>query len=178
MNDSLYDFLIAVLPSFVMGSMIFIALKLYFNRVLTLFLKNESNRRTFELRKQQNNQFLQNKIQACERFAIYLERIHLRNLVTRITPTTSDTQTYAHTLQQIIDQEFDHNIAQQIYLQNNTYSAIKKAKEATKALIVQIAKNVQSANELQKNILVWTTEQEDTIPSILAMEVLKKELNY
>ncbi len=174
--DSLYDFLIAVLPSFVMGSMIFIALRLYFNRILGLFLQNESNRREFELRKQQNNQLLQTKTQACERFAIYLERIHPSNLLTRITPSTSNVQAYVHTLQQIIDQEFDHNIAQQIYLQDSTYSAIKKAKGATKALIVKMAEEVESANELQTTVLVWASEHEDTIPSVLAMEVLKREV--
>ncbi|APD07997.1 hypothetical protein UJ101_02498 [Flavobacteriaceae bacterium UJ101] len=173
--DNLHELLIAILPSFIMGAMLFIALKLYFNRVLGLFLNNEANRREFELRKQQSNQMVLNKTQACERFAIYLERINPVNLVTRIQPTTSDVQVYSSTLNQIIDQEFEHNIAQQIYLQDHTYTAIKKAKNATKAMILQIAQESQSIEELRKDLIIQSTEKEEEVPSIIAMKILKKE---
>ena len=168
--------LIAALPSFIMGGMIFIALKLYFNRVLELFLKNETNRREFELRKQQSDQFILNKTQACERFAIYLERINPSGLVTRIQPNSIDINLYASTLNKIIDQEFEHNIAQQIYLQNNTYSAIKKAKSATKAMILQVAKDSESIDQFRKDLVIQSTEKEEEVPSIIALSILKKEL--
>ena len=168
--------LIAALPSFIMGGMIFIALKLYFNRVLELFLKNETNRREFELRKQQSDQFILNKTQACERFAIYLERINPSGLVTRIQPNSIDINLYASTLNKIIDQEFEHNIAQQIYLQNNTYSAIKKAKSATKAMILQVAEDSESINQFRKDLVIQSTEKEEEVPSIIALSILKKEL--
>ncbi len=174
MND-VYEIIKLVLPSFVMGAMVFIALKLYFNRVLGLFLNNEANRRAFELRKQQSNHVILNRIQACERFAIYLERIQPVHLITRIQPTTTEASIYAHTLNQIIEQEFEHNIAQQIYLQDATFSAIKKAKNATKAIINQAAEQVNAAEELQK-ILLLPTENEDEIPSNIALEILKKEI--
>ncbi|MFV0237978.1 MAG: hypothetical protein ACK5HU_05545 [Flavobacteriales bacterium] len=173
--NRLHELLIAALPSFVMGAILFIALKLYFNRILSLFLNNEANRREFELRKQQNNQMILNKVQACERFAIYLERISPVSLATRIQPTASDILTYCNTLNQIIDQEFEHNIAQQIYLQDHTYTAIKKAKEATKAIILQIAQEAKSAEELQKDLVIQSSETEQEIPSTIAMKILKKE---
>lgn len=174
--ENLNELLIAILPSLIMGGMLFIALKLYFNRVLGLFLNNEANRREFELRKQQNQQTVLNKTQACERFAIYLERINPVHLVTRIQPTSSNIPTYSNTLNQIIDQEFEHNIAQQIYLSDTSYSAIKKAKNATKAMISQLAQESESVEDLRKNLIVQATEKEDEMPSVIAMKILKKEV--
>ncbi|MFV0530418.1 MAG: hypothetical protein ACK5MD_03170 [Flavobacteriales bacterium] len=170
----LYELIKITLPSLIMGVMVFIALKLYFNRTLKLFLNNEANRKTFELHKQQSKQLTLNKIQACERFAIYLERINPTQLVLRIKPTTTQVPIYIHTLNQIIEQEFEHNIAQQIYLQDHTYSAIKKAKKATQSMIIHAGEHVESAEELQK-VLMSQADDHD-IPSNIALRILKDEM--
>ena len=175
MNNETFEIIKATLPALIMGGMVFVALKLYFNRVLGLFLNNEAKRREFELRKLNNDQFFLNKTQACERFAIYLERINPSNLIKRVQPTSNDVKSYSQTLIQIIDQEFDHNLAQQIYLQDNTYTAIKKAKNATKSMLAELANEYESIDDFRKAVLISGAEHEDEIPSIIALKILKNE---
>ncbi len=175
MNKDTFEIIKATLPALVMGIMVFVALKLYFNRVIGLFLNNESKRREFEIKKLNNDQFFLNKTQACERFAIYLERINPSSLVKRLQPTSNDVKLYTQMLTQIIDQEFEHNLAQQIYLQDNTYAAIKNAKNATKAMITKLSKDYDSVDNFRKTILINGAENEDETPSIIALKILKTE---
>ena len=69
------------------------------------------------------------KIQACERFLLYLERIQLPVLVKR-TYLPGITKEQLHlSLLQTVEDEFEHNIAQQLYVSSEAWQAIQNAKE-------------------------------------------------
>ena len=69
------------------------------------------------------------KIQACERLLLFLERSQLTSLVKRIyAPGATKEQLHLALLQNVED-EFEHNIAQQLYVSNETWEAVKRAKE-------------------------------------------------
>ena len=54
------------------------------------------------------------KLQAYERLALFLERISLTNLLTRVPPISTKKEDYQYLLIQTIEQEFEHNMLQQI----------------------------------------------------------------
>lgn len=69
------------------------------------------------------------KIQACERFLLYLERVQLPVLVKR-TYMPGMTQEQLHlALLQNVEDEFEHNMAQQLYVSSEAWQAIQGAKE-------------------------------------------------
>lgn len=69
------------------------------------------------------------KIQACERLLLFLERSQLTSLVKRVyTPGVTKEQFHLALLQNVED-EFEHNIAQQLYVSAEVWESVKHAKE-------------------------------------------------
>jgi len=71
------------------------------------------------------------KIKAIERFALYLERIKIDNLVTRIKPISKNIAHYKLLVNATIEQEFNHNTVQNIYISIKTYQSIVAATKET-----------------------------------------------
>ena len=69
------------------------------------------------------------KVQAYERFLLYLERVQLPQLVKRIYTPGMEKGTLHLLLLQNVREEFEHNLAQQLYVSNNTWNAVLNAKE-------------------------------------------------
>ena len=69
------------------------------------------------------------KIQACERFLLFLERSQLPVLVKRIYSPGMLKDGFHIALLQSIEEEFEHNLAQQLYVSNDAWTAVKSAKE-------------------------------------------------
>ena len=69
------------------------------------------------------------KVQAYERFLLYLERVQLPQLVKRVyTPGMEKGSFHLHLLQNVRE-EFEHNLAQQLYVSDSTWNAVVNAKE-------------------------------------------------
>ena len=69
------------------------------------------------------------KIQACERLLLFLERSQLPSLVKRVySPGVTKEQLHLALLRNVED-EFEHNIAQQLYVSTTTWAAVQQAKE-------------------------------------------------
>ncbi len=105
---------------------IVVALGAYFS--MQLMLKKELLKQRFEVLKGNQKEALPLKLQAYERFTLLLDRISLQKLLVRITPVDSDKEAYKHLLLATIDQEFEHNTTQQIYISDDCWKAIVSAK--------------------------------------------------
>lgn len=90
-------------------------------------------------RRQSVDTILPNRLQAYERLVLLLERITPSNLIPRL----NNGSYTAHEFQQIliheIRQEYQHNLAQQIYLSEEAWLYISTAVEDTITLINEIA---------------------------------------
>lgn len=64
------------------------------------------------------------KIKAIERFALFLERIKIDNLLARIKPVSDNIEHYKLLLNATIEQEFKHNTIQKIYIADAHYQSI------------------------------------------------------
>ena len=69
------------------------------------------------------------KVQAYERFLLYLERVQLPQLVKRVYTPGMEKGAFHLQLLQNVREEFEHNLAQQLYVSNSTWNAVVNAKE-------------------------------------------------
>ena len=113
--------------------------------------KNEAGRRRFLLHKDIQVNTLPIRLQAYERMALFLERITPSKLLIRISPTSSDKNSYESLLISSIEQEFEHNLSQQIYISDDCWNVITAAKNATIQLIrkASLLEKTDTANKLQ-----------------------------
>lgn len=84
------------------------------------------------------------KVQAYERFLLYLERVQLPQLVKRIYTPGMEKGTLHLLLIKNVREEFEHNLAQQLYVANSTWNAVVNAKEE---LVNQINETFEQLND-------------------------------
>ncbi|MBT8281595.1 MAG: hypothetical protein KJO16_08450 [Muriicola sp.] len=157
-----------LLPAVVTGAVAF-----YFFRLHT---KNEEGRRRYLLHKESQKSALPIRLQAYERLALFLERISIPNLVVRVAPLSADKAAYENLLIKNIENEFDHNLSQQIYMSDECWNVIKAAKSATIQAIRRAGMSESdSSDKLREDILNETMDKQS--PSATALAFVKKEIS-
>ena len=139
-------------------------------------LKNDELRRKYRLMQQSQQQALPLRLQAYERLSLFLERISPANLLIRISPLNDDKNQYENLLINMIDQEFEHNLTQQIYVTNEAWTIIRTAKNATIQIIrkTNMSERVTNADKLREAILNDLLENQP--PSSVALNYIKNEV--
>lgn len=118
-----------------------------------------------------------NKIQAYERLVLFLERISPDNLAMRTQQSRMSARMHQAEMLKVIRQEYEHNLAQQMYVSNGAWKLVKTAKEEVIRMINLAASKCtdeSSAVDLSKMILSMMTQIEH-IPTHVAINGLKKE---
>lgn len=166
--ERIIDILFNLLPAAIVGAIAYYFFKQH--------IENEAGRRRFLLQKDCQKESLPIRLQAYERMALFLERITPSKLLTRVNPTSSNKEDYESLLVASIQQEFEHNLSQQIYLSDDCWTVIIAAKNATIQLIRKANMNekTDSANKLREVIL--TELMEAPAPSNAALSFIKKEV--
>jgi len=139
-------------------------------------IENEYNRRRFLLQKAMQREAFPLRLQAYERMALFLERISPAKLLIRVHPTSSNKGDYENLLQATIEQEYEHNLSQQIYVSDECWSIITAAKNATIQLIRKSAMSdkTDTANKLREVVLTDLMDKQP--PSNAALSFIKKEV--
>ncbi|SHH03076.1 hypothetical protein SAMN05443549_1125 [Flavobacterium fluvii] len=140
------------------------------------YFKDQQNTRRWLLQKDSQKDILPLRLQAYERMTLFMERINPSQLLVRITPISDDKNEYANYVIAQVEQEFEHNLAQQIYITDECWSIITAAKNATIQIIRLAVKNekVADANQLREVILSDLFEK--TSPSGAALAFIKNEV--
>ena len=149
--------------------------------IVFLFLKWQSQKEQVnlevELKKQRQEFFLPNRVDAYERAILLMERLHPNSLVMRLNnPGLPATIMHAEFLK-TIREEFDHNITQQLFISPIAWKLLRDSKEELVKLINLAASQVQenaTAIELSAKIFELVAQLEK-LPSEVATEFLKKE---
>ena len=167
-EDNLVQLFFYLLPALIVGALAFY----FFN----LFTRNEEQRRRFLLQKENQKQALPIRLQAYERMALFLERIAPGNLLLRVTPYNESKEDYATLLIKTIEQEYEHNLAQQIYMSDECWNVIKASKNATINNLRKMAQDdsISDVAEYRKRVISGVLEKE--APSDTALAYLKKEI--
>lgn len=142
-----------------------------------LHIRNEERRRRYLLQRELQKTSLPLRLQAYERMTLYLERINPSKLLIRITPITMDKQEYKNLLINHIEQEFEHNLTQQIYITDPCWTIIMTAKNATIQMIRKAAgdESVATVDKLREIILGTLLEKQS--PSNAALAYIKNEVS-
>lgn len=140
------------------------------------FVNLDENRRKFQLLRDNQKQALPIRLQAYERMALFLERINPIKLMIRVAPLSDHTTDYMNLLIQNIEQEYEHNVTQQIYISDEAWMMVVNAKNA----IIQNLRNVAADSEIkdadQYRMKVLSALFETESASQLALEFLKSEI--
>lgn len=169
MNDAkILELFFYVLPAIVTGIVAY-----YF---FSLHTKNEHQRREFMLKQDAQKSVLPLQLQAYERMTLFLERISLTRLLARIAPVSPDKNVYEALLIQHIETEFDHNLAQQVYISDACWTVIKTAKNATIQYIrkANMSDRIEHADKLREAIINHLLDSPN--PSDTALAYIKKEI--
>ena len=166
--DEILEVLLYILPAAITGAIAFNFFK--------SFLANEEKRRRYSLMKENQKQALPIRLQAYERLTLFLERINPAKLLVRISPLSNEKLDYCNLLIQHIEQEFDHNIAQQIYISDATWTIILTAKNTTIQIIRQHAANTSVSDAQSLREVILNSLATSDAPSNFALSFLKKEV--
>jgi hypothetical protein len=168
MDSKIIEILAYTLPSVITGAVAY-----YF---FDLHTKNEEGRRRFLLNKEMQKNALPLRLQAYERMALYMERISPANLLIRIQPVSDDKYLYESLVIAQIEQEFEHNLTQQIYMTDDCWRLISTAKNATIQMIRMAAKQekITTANDLRE--LIFSELNNKQSPSAAALAYIKNEV--
>lgn len=126
--------------------------------------------------RENQKQALPLRLQAYERLALFLERINPAKLLIRVAPLNDDKMDYQNLLIHHIEQEFEHNLAQQIYVSDDCWVILLKAKNT---IIQHIRKSamdtsVADADKLREKIL--SDQLQDEAATNVALTYLKSEV--
>lgn len=145
--------------------------------VLKQMVKNDQNRRNYEIIAKNQQTITPIRLQAYERLTLLLERISPESLIMRLNKPDMKAKQLQAEILSAIRSEFDHNVSQQIYISSQAWELIKNARST----IIQIvnscanrAKPETPAYLLSKMILEELMKQEKS-PVSLALEYLKAE---
>jgi len=139
--------------------------------------KNENNRRNYLLRKEKQNVALPLRLQAYERMALFLERISPNNLLIRVPPKGNDKVAYLKNLIITVEKEFEHNLAQQIYITSDCWNVIVSAKNSTLNLVREEMTKGENKDALAMRQAIIEKMVGKESPSNIALTFLKKEVS-
>ena len=169
MEREIFGLLLYCIPAIITGAIAF----LFFRE----HVENENKRRNFLIQKDLQKEAFPLRLQAYERMALLLERISPNKLLIRVAPNTSDKDSYESLLIQNIEQEFEHNLAQQIYVSDECWSIINASKNATIQLIrkASLSEKTDTANKLREVILTEMMDRQ--APSNAGLSYIKQEVS-
>ena len=167
--QKLVEFILFLFPAIITGGVAF----LFFNK----HTKNEEGRRRYLIQKEAQATALPLRLQAYERMSLFLERINPSNILLRVGPLSNDKAQYQQLLSASIEQEFEHNLSQQIYISDECWNVIKTAKSTTIQIIRSTADNPEIADADKLREVILTSLLEKASPSDTAMAFIKNEVS-
>ncbi len=165
----LLEILKYILPSLVIFFIVYFLLKSFFD--------NETKKRELEIRKENVKMVTPIKLQAYERLTILMERMTPNNLIFRVSQPGISASQLKIDLIQDINNEYNHNVSQQIYVSHQAWQIVRIVKEEM-TNIINTAYSSLGPNavgiDLSKAIFE-TLIQMETIPTNKALDFLRKE---
>jgi DNA primase len=146
--------------------------------LVRMFIQKEVSLKTLEVRGKSMQTLLPNRLQAYERMALFLERISPQNLLVRLSTAGMTSKEFHQLLLSEIRNEYNHNVAQQVYMSEEVWNLIKNAKEDLILSINDAAgeMNLESTSlDLSRKIFEKSINKQ-VDPIAHALTELKKEI--
>ncbi|MBQ4215478.1 MAG: hypothetical protein II663_04305 [Bacteroidales bacterium] len=147
------------------------------NDFMKSFWENENKKREAEQKIENAKITIPLRIQAYERLVLLLERIKPESMLLRVTTPQMTAGLLHQELLITVRAEFEHNLSQQIYVSQESWTAVKLAKDNLVRLINEEASKVAAgapATALSEAILTTYVNQPNN-PIQNALSILKKD---
>lgn len=167
-STKIIEILAYTIPSLITGGVAYFLFNSHF--------KDQQNTRRWLVQKDNQKLALPLRLQAYERLTLLMERINPSQLMVRINPISNDKHDYENYVIAQIEQEFEHNIAQQIYVSDKCWAIILTAKNSIIQTIRSAAKNEKVTNADDLRAFVITQLLDKTAPSNTALTFIKNEV--
>ncbi|NQW43459.1 MAG: hypothetical protein HQ463_08530 [Bacteroidetes bacterium] len=170
--QNLLDIVKYILPSLVVFGVCYV--------LISKMMEDNASRIQLEMRKKTASLMTPLKLQAYERMILFLERISPQNLIKQYNDgTLSTVYGLKHLMEASVNQEFSHNLSQQIYISNQGWNIVKVVKEE----VIQLLHN--TADTMPENstgldfskAIIDRMIAENKIPTQKAIDFLKAEIN-
>jgi len=167
--DSLLEILKITIPGLIVFATAYYVLKNY--------LDNQLQQKALDEKTKNKGQALQNRLQAYERLTLLCERLSIPNLLWRLNNLGANAETMNATLLLAIQQEFEHNVTQQLYVSDKLWQIISFARNEMVSLVSRAYTKIdkQSSVEQFKKSLMEELELQKTDPLDTAKQAIKIE---
>jgi len=157
------------IPSVVVLLAMYLMFRQYFNhQIQTVLLQGKKSR---------ENLTLPMRLQAYERLTLLCERIEIADLILRLKTPGSSASELQSALLVAIQQEYEHNLTQQLYVSEELWKVLVLAKNKTMDLLslaFQSLPSNASGDDYVKNLFVLANKEE-RLPSQIAKSAVKSE---
>ena len=106
------------------------------------YFNNRHQARLIDLQQQRAQPTLPLRLQACERLILLCERISIPNLISRLRTEGASVNDLRLAMLIAIQQEFEHNITQQLYVSENLWSIIILSRNNTADIVNMVAQKL------------------------------------
>ena len=146
------------------------------------FMRKESEKELrgvkLELKKQRQEFFLPHRVEAYQRAVLLMERINPNSLIMRHHNPGLPAMALVAKVLESIRQEYEHNLAQQIFISTGAWNMVKKSKEET-IKIINLAGQQMEASSLGMDFSSKVFEivaEVGTLPTEITVDLLKQEM--
>lgn len=169
MEINYWTVILVTMPALIVFGIVYVLLRTYFNNQLKL--------RMLENRDANAQTARPLKLQAYERLMLFCERVSLPNLLLRIQGSDMSAQDLKSTLVVAIQQEFEYNLSQQLYVSDKLWQIVKLAKNQLIEIVTHVGTKVSakaSADEFSQQLILFIESQKKD-PIETAKAAVKKE---
>lgn len=171
MQELIFDLLKIAIP----GLIIFVTV----DSLLRRHFQNEEAIRAAKAKEEQRGSLLPIQLQAYERLMLYLERIAPENLLPRLHEPGVPVGALHMQVIASIQQEFEHNLSQKLYVSEEAWKATLRAKEDITAMYQAAFKKMPQTGGIADYIQETQNliEEFGVHPTQLSALILKEQLN-
>lgn len=168
--DALLEILKYTIPALIVFATIYFIMK--------NFLSNQLALQSLKYKQDKMSGMLPLRLQAYERLALFGERISIDNLSYRLSTQEMDAKSMSTAMMIAIQQEYEHNLSQQIYVSDKLWEIISLAKNQMQNVISKAestlgsgASPAQLVGEVEKLM-----ESSNVNPVTMIRKAIKKEM--
>lgn len=136
--------------------------------LIKMYFNTQYNLRAFEMQNKYADQSIPLKLQAYERLILMIERISIPNLISRLSTKNMRAEELVNTLMIGINQEYDFNLTQQLYISDNLWKIIHLSKNEVLAAVHEATKGIDPnapGTEATRSLMRYYSENQPDILS-------------
>ena len=166
MEDKILEIVSYTIPSLITGGIAYF----FFNS----YMKSTNAEKKLALLSARKKEALPIKLQAYERMLLFCDRMNPLKMLVRIKPISNTTEDYLQLIVKSLEQEFEHNLVQQIYLSDECWNVVITTKTAIINKLKLVASTSENAQDFREKMMLAYT---NTLPATeTAIAFLKNEV--